>query len=339
MSRISITYWLLSLGVVLLLGLSVAWGAVDIPLEKVISILMGDNQDSILHSIIFDSRIPQSIAALLCGAALAVSGLILQTLFRNPLASPSILGISSGASLGSALVIMALGGRVGSLALGGSFAVVFGAFVGAMAVLVLLLMFTTLVRGTVMLLVVGLMIGYLASSVSSLLSYYSSSDSVVSYVVWGMGDFTGVTLDSLPFFSLFLIIGIVASIAMIKPLNALLIGDRYSSNLGLNIVLVRFVVLLTAGLLTAVVTAFCGPIAFIGMATPHIARMILKTTDHRRLLPVTLLMGSAIALVCNIISSSLLNGKIIPLNVITPLMGAPVVIYIIVGRNKMQYFS
>lgn len=339
MRKIGYIYLLLVIAIVVLFILNITCGAVSIPLNEIIDIIRGYDSDPMTQTIILESRLPQAATATLSGAALAASGLVLQTLFRNPLASPSILGISSGSGLGVAIVIMALGGRVGSLALSGSLAVVAGAFVGAMVVLLLLLLFTTFIEGSVMLLVVGLMMSYITSSVSSLLSFYSSSDNVMSYVVWGMGNFTGVTSDTLPIFSVLIVMAIAISILMIKPLNAMLIGDRYSSNLGVNIRATRFGVLTTAGILTAIVTAYCGPIGFIGMATPHLSRMTIGTTDHRRLLPVTILMGSVISLCCNLLSTSLLGGKIIPLNVITPLMGAPVIIYIITRKNRMSYFS
>lgn len=340
MRKLTYIYILLTIAIVALLVLNVVCGAVSIPLEEIIAVVKGNGDvDPMTSSIILDSRLPQSITAALSGAALAASGIVLQTLFRNPLASPSILGISSGAGLGVAVVIMAMGGRVGSLAFSGSLTVVAGAFLGAMVVLLLLLLFTTFIEGTVMLLVVGLMMSYITTSVSSLLSFYSSSDNVMSYVVWGMGDFTGVTNESLGVFSLLIFIGLLLSILMIKPLNAMLIGDRYSTNLGVDIRITRFGVLTIAGILTAIVTAYCGPVGFIGMATPHLARMVVGTTDHRELLPTTILMGSVIALCCNLLSTSIMGGKIIPLNVITPLMGAPVIIYIITRKNRMSYFS
>ncbi len=316
-------------------------GAVDIPVGDVFRILgsaIGMTSTSeglgVSSYIVLNSRLPQAVTAMFCGASLAVSGLMLQTAFRNPLAGPSIFGINSGASLGVALVMLLLGGSItaGSFTLSGFAAILFAAFVGAMLVMALILFFSTLVKNNVMLLIIGIMIGYLATSAISLLNFFATDAGVQSYMVWGLGNFGGVTINQLPVFVIVSILGLLASVALIKPLNALLLGEQYAENLGINTRRVRFYLLLVTGILTAITTAFCGPVAFIGLAVPHIARMVIGTENHRQLLPSTILMGGIVALVCNIISVLPGDAGIIPLNAVTPLIGAPVIIYVIMRR-------
>ena len=316
-------------------------GAVDIPVGDVFSILgsaIGMTSTSeglgVSSYIVLNSRLPQAVTAMFCGASLAVSGLMLQTAFRNPLAGPSIFGINSGASLGVALVMLLLGGSItaGSFSLSGFAAILFAAFVGAMVVMALILFFSTMVKNNVMLLIIGIMIGYLATSAISLLNFFATDAGVQSYMVWGLGNFGGVTIKQLPVFVIVSILGLLASVALIKPLNALLLGEQYAENLGINTRRVRFYLLLVTGILTAITTAFCGPVAFIGLAVPHIARMVIGTENHRQLLPSTILMGGIVALVCNIISVLPGDAGIIPLNAVTPLIGAPVIIYVIMRR-------
>ena len=285
--------------------------------------------------IILQNRLPQALTAMLCGASLAVSGLMLQTAFRNPLAGPSIFGINSGASLGVALVMLLLGGSItaGSFSLTGFVAVLVAAFVGAMAVMALIMFFSTIVKNNVMLLIIGIMIGYIASSAISLLNFFATEEGVQSYMVWGLGNFGGVTMQQMPAFASVTILGLIAAMLLIKPLNALLLGEQYAENLGINTKRVRNYLLFVTGVLTAVSTAFCGPVAFIGLAVPHIARMLLGTENHRRLLPATLFCGAAIALLCNIICVLPGNNGIIPLNAVTPIMGAPVIIYVLLKQR------
>lgn len=316
-------------------------GAVDIPVGDVFSILGSavgltsiEDGQGVGSYIVLNSRLPQAVTAMFCGASLAVSGLMLQTAFRNPLAGPSIFGINSGASLGVALVMLLLGGSItaGSFTLSGFAAILFAAFVGAMLVMALILFFSTLVKNNVMLLIIGIMIGYLATSAISLLNFFATDAGVQSYMVWGLGNFGGVTVKQLPVFVVVSVLGLLASVALIKPLNALLLGEQYAENLGINTRRVRFYLLLVTGILTAITTAFCGPVAFIGLAVPHIARMVIGTENHRQLLPSTILMGGIVALVCNIISVLPGDAGIIPLNAVTPLIGAPVIIYVIMRR-------
>ena len=325
---------LLLVAVIGLIALNIIEGSIHIPAGDVLDILLGRGEGlkPSWRYIVLESRLPQAVTALCSGAALAVSGLLLQTAFRNPLADPSIFGISSGAGLGVALVMLLLGGSLslGSLQFTGFIAVIVAAFVGAMAVTAVILFFSTIVRSNVMLLIIGIMTGYLTSSAITLLNFFATDEGVKSYMVWGMGSFGGVTLSHLPLFVGVSMLGILGALLLIKPLNALMLGDRYAENLGISIRRTRHILLIVTGILTAITTAFCGPIAFIGLAVPHIARMLFPTDDHRTLLPATLLCGSAIALLCNFICFLPGEGGIIPLGAVTPLMGAPVIIYVIV---------
>ena len=313
-------------------------GAIRIPVVDVLSILFGD-AEGIKPSwryIVLESRLPQAITATLCGGSLAVSGLMLQTAFRNPLADPSIFGISSGAGLGVAMVMLLMGGSmsVGAVSVSGFVAVIFAAFIGAMAVMMLIFAFSTIVHNSVMLLIIGIMIGYLSSSAISLLNFFATDEGVKSYLVWGMGTFGGVTMNHIPVFVTISLGGLLCSLLLIKPLNALMLGDQYAENLGVSIRQTRNLLLIITGLLTAITTAFCGPVSFIGLAVPHIARLLFQTDNHRVLLPATILCGSAVALLCNIVCFLPGENGIIPLGAVTPLMGAPVIIYVIMrGRH------
>ena len=336
--RRGLTYCILiTLLIIVLLGVSLLVGAVDIPVDKVIDIILGkDSGKPSWDYIVLQSRLPQALTAMLCGSSLAISGLMLQTAFRNPLAGPSVFGINSGASLGVALVMLYLGGSItaGAFSLTGFFAVLAAAFVGAMAVMLVIFLFSTVVKDNVMLLIIGIMIGYIASSAISLLNFFATEEGVQSYMVWGLGNFGGVSMKQMPAFAIVSVIGLACSLLFIKPLNALLLGEKYARNLGVNTQMLRNNLLLVTGLLTAISTAFCGPVSFIGLAVPHIARMILNTDNHKSLMPATILTGAAVAMICNIITVLPGNAGIIPLNAVTPLMGAPVIIYVIITQKN-----
>lgn len=329
---------ILAVIILLLMAGNLFLGAVSIPASAICDILMGNEVEKASWSfIVWESRFPQCITALLCGAALSVSGLMLQTVFSNPLADPSILGISSGASLGVALVMLAGGGTIvtGAFTLSGFLSVIVGAFAGASVVMGLILFLSTLIRNSVMLLIAGIMIGYITSSAISLLNFFATAEGVHSYMIWGLGNFGGVSLQQLLVFSAVTLLGLFTAVLLIKPLNALLLGPRYAENLGVNIRRIRNLLLIATGLLTAVTTSFCGPVAFIGLAVPHIARLMLGTSNHNSLLPVTLLTGSAMALLCNLICVLPGEAGIIPLNAVTPILGAPVIIYVIINQRKL----
>lgn len=329
---------LLTLALFLLFAANLLIGSVAIPARDVVRVLLGD--EGVKESwryIVWEARLPQTLTAVLSGSSLAVCGLMLQTVFRNPLAGTSILGVNSGAGLGVALVTLLLGGSVttGAFSLSGFFSVLAAAFLGAMAVMALILFFSLLIRNNVMLLITGIMIGYLASSAVSLLNYVSTAEGVQSYMLWGMGNFGGVSLSQMPWFVLVALLGIVGALSLVKPLNAMLLGEKYAENLGVHVHRVRNILLVVTGLLTAVTTAFCGPILFIDLAVPHIARLLLGTSNHRILLPITLLTGAFVALLCNLVCVLPGDAGFIPLNSVTPIIGAPVVIYVILsGRRR-----
>ena len=328
---------LLAVLMVLLSTANVLWGSLDIPIKDVWQILCGNEIEGhpAWSIIVLQGRVPQMLTALLTGTALGTCGLLLQTAFRNPLAGPSILGIDSGANLGVAIVLLLLGGTasIGSLTIGGHLLVVVAAMVGALTIMALLMLLSRLLRSQVMLLITGVIISYVTGSVIQLLNYSATEQGVHSFVIWGMGNFASVGIERLPIFCTLSCIGLLLALLLIKPLDALLLGDRYAENLGIRIGRVRQMLLLVTGLLTATTTAFCGPISFIGLAVPHLARLTLGTSYHRMLMPATMLIGANLALACNLLSTLPRDGSIIPISVITPLIGAPVVLHVIL-KNK-----
>ena len=326
----------LILAVATLAMANLLWGAVRIPVSDVWDILCG--HDIAGHTawtyIIRESRIPQMLTALLCGSALSTCGLLLQTTFRNPLAGPSILGIDAGANLGVAIVMLLLGGAftMGTLTLGGYLLVILAAMAGALGIMALLLGLSQVLRSRIMLLITGVIISYVTGSIIQLLNYSSTEEGVHSFIVWGMGNFSSVSRDRLPVFCLFILTGLLSSALLVKPLDAMLLGERYAQSLGIRVHRIRQGLLLTTGILTATTTAFCGPISFLGLAVPHIARLTLGTSTHRILLPATMLMGAVLTLSCNLLCTLPFGGRVIPINVVTPLIGAPVILYIILKK-------
>lgn len=325
-----------SIMVVLLFLVNLFYGSVDIPSRDVLAILFGGEVErEAWRLIVLETRVPQAVTALLAGAAISVAGLLLQTLFNNPLAGPEVLGINSGAGLGVAVVMLLMQGvfAVGGMNVAGYLALFGGAFAGAAVIMAIILFLSSVLKNKVFLLVVGVAVGYLASSLVSVLNYFATSEGVHSYLVWGMGSFGAVSAEQLSVYAALILLLLVLSLFMMKPLNALLLGDVYAHNLGVNVKAVRAILLAITGMLTAVVTAFCGPISFLGLAVPHIARMYLKTNNHKQLLPGTLLIGSLTALVCNVVCQLPGESGLLPLGAITPLIGAPVIIYVVL-KNK-----
>ena len=314
----------MAVAVLALFFLNLCLGTVHIPFKDVIASLTGAGASrESWDFIIRESRLPAAVTALLAGASLAASGLMLQTAFRNPLAGPDILGINGGAGLGVALVMLLFGGNItmGNLTIGGSLSVVLGAFVGAIAVTALVLYLSARLKNPVMLLIVGLMVSYLASALISLLNFFSTAEGVHSYTMWGMGNFGGVSMGQLPVYCM-----------------VTLLGDMYAENLGVNIIRTRNWLLLSTSLLVAIITAYCGPVSFIGLAVPHIGRLMLQSSNHRSLMPVTILTGAVVALLCNVLSSIPGNRGLIPLNAITPAIGAPVILYVLL-KNRYNQLS
>lgn len=320
----------------MLLLLNVFFGAIDISPYDVITIISGRNNDNAsLQYIILQSRLPISLTALIGGGALALCGLLLQAVFRNPLADPSILGISSGAGLGAALVMLFWGGTlaIGSLSLSGFSLVLVAAFLGASLVTILMLFLSSILRNGASLLIAGVMVGYLSSSVIMLLNFFASDDGIRAFTLWGMGSFAGVSSVRMPLFATLALVVMALSALIIKPLNVMILGEQYAQNLGINIKRLRTMTLLITGFLTALTTAFCGPIAFIGLAVPHLARLSLHTDDYRCLVPATLLIGGIVALICNLTCSFPLGGTVLPINAITPIIGAPVILFIMMKKR------
>ncbi len=322
---------ILIIACVFLFLLSLFHGSVSIPMGDVARALLGKGND-ISNTIILANRLPQALTALLAGAALAVSGLLLQTAFRNPLAAPDIFGVTSGASLAVALLTLAPGLVVGGML--SWLSSIAAAFIGAMVVTMIIWFFSRMVRSSVLLIIIGMMIGYFCSSIITLLNSLATEEGGHSFVVWGMGDFTNVGLDGLPLFATLTVLTTLSTLLLVKPLNALLLGPRYAESMGINVKRVRNLLLIVTGLLTAVVTAFCGPVAFIALAVPHVARLYTSTTDHRVLLPTTILMGSAIALLCNVVVTLPADGTVLPLNAVTPLIGVPVIVYVLLKKTR-----
>lgn len=324
---------------IILFFLNLFVGSVNIPFRDLVDVFFdADAADNTMSTIILDYRLPQAITALLAGAALAVAGLLMQTLFRNPLADPSILGISSGAGLGVAIVIL-LGGTLGGKALSlmgfwSTIGVSLAAFVGAILVLLMIMTFSSRLRNMTTLIIIGLMIAYLASSITDILKFFSMKEDIHAFVIWGMGSFSGVGTSKIVIFTISIFIGLVASLFLSKNLNILLLGDIYAENLGLNIKKNSILIILVSGYLTAIVTAYCGPVAFIGLAVPHLARFMFKTSNHRILTSATMLMGMVLALFCNLIARLPGFEGNLPINAVTAFVGAPVVIAVIFRRSK-----
>ena len=330
--------------IAMLIMLSVAnllIGSVDIDPLAVWQIVTGrGHENHVWEIIILNTRLPMIATAALSGAALSVSGLLLQTAFNNPLAGPSILGVSTGASFGVAVVMLASGSALWlTQSVGTYMTILIGALAGAALVLIVLLVFSTMVHSSTMLLIIGILVSYITSSAVSLLNFFATEEGVHSYVIWGLGNFSGVTPSQLPFFAFFIIATLALSTTLVKPLNALLLGTRYAENLGVNTKRTRNSLLIITGILTAGVTAFCGPISFIGLVVPHIARLVLNTSNHNRLLPATMLAGATVALLCTLISVLPQQVGVIPINAITPIIGVPIIIYIIINRKNIQYFN
>ncbi len=310
--------------IVVLAAANVFFGSANIPFSDVVRVLSGGESGETVRFIILQNRLPQAATALLTGASLAVAGLLLQTAFHNPLAGPSVFGISGGASLGAAVVTLC--------GLTGVFSVVAAAFAGAICITFLLLFLSSLLRNNIVLLITGLLLGYLISAVITVMNVWSASEGLRSFVVWGTGDFSSVDVSRLPFFAFALLFLMLLAALTVKPMNILQLGDDYAANLGVNISALRNVLLLVVGGITAVTTAFCGPVSFIGLAVPHVARMYSHSGDFRRLMPVTLLFGAIAALLCNLLCF-VFPGQTLPVNAVTPVIGVPVIVYILICKR------
>ena len=325
---------LLAVLLVLMLVLFVAdlmVGSVPIEVIEVVKALFGQAASAQSALIVTTVRLPQALTAFVAGAGLAVCGLMMQTLFRNALAGPSVLGVTSGAGLGVALLMLGSGTLSGTLL---QFGIVGAAFAGSMLVLLLITLADRRVGDGVTLLIVGLMIGYLCGALVSVLEVYGSSGAVKGFVLWGMGTFGGTTRADLQWLLPTVLVGCTLALAQAKPLNALLAGEEQAATFGVRVARVRTLTIALCGLLASIITAFCGPVSFIGLVTPHIARALFRTTDHLLLFPVCLLTGASMALLCDLITRMPGMHGTLPLNAVTSLLGAPVVVWILMqGRN------
>ncbi len=319
---------------------NISLGSVFIPWLDTLSSLFGGNveKESWRH-IIINYRLPKAITAVIVGSGLGVSGLLMQTLFRNPLAGPFVLGISSGATLGVAILILSssFAGAAVSFFIVSKWSLVLAASLGSVLVLFAVMLVSIRVRDTMAILIIGLMFGSITAAVVSVLSYFAPADQLQQYIFWGFGSLGNLTWnDVLIFFGIFAI-GILLTIFSIKPLNTLLLGENYARSLGLNIKTSRFLIILSTGILAGGITAFAGPIAFIGLAVPHLTRQLFHTSDHKTLIPAVLLIGSIIMLVCDSIAQLPSSEYTLPINAITSLIGAPVVIWLLVRKRKMLF--
>jgi iron complex transport system permease protein len=332
--RTTILFTLLSIALVVLFVADIAIGSVNIGLKDTLSALVGGQVDSTISSIVIDIRLIKAIMALLAGAALSLSGLQMQTLFRNPLAGPYILGVSAGASFGVALFI--LGApllHIASAPLLSAVGTAGAAWIGAAAVLLLIIALSKRIKDIMVILILGMMLSSALSAVVEILQYLSNESALKSFVVWTMGSLGDITYSELRFIAPIILLGIALAVSTIKPLNILLLGESYAVTSGVNLTTVRRTIFISTTLLAGTITAFCGPIGFVGIATPHIARIVFRSADHKTLIPASAIFGAIMLLIGDIISKMLT----LPINTVTALMGIPVVVYIVTrNRNLMQ---
>lgn len=337
------TYYIQFTGLVLILIIcfiiNISLGSVSIPLRDIFTSLFGSIDNSNWEIIVTNFRLPKAITAILVGSGLGISGLLMQTLFRNPLAGPFVLGISSGASLGVALVILGSGlfGGFFATALISKWSIVIAASLGSFLLLLAVLAVSSRVRDTMAILIIGLMFGSITAAVVSVLSYFSTAEQLQQYIFWGFGSLSNLSWQELFIFFCIYSIGLLLSIASIKGLNTLLLGDNYAKSLGLNLKQSRFIIIFATSLIAGTITAFAGPIAFIGLAIPHLTRQIFKTSNHKILLPAVFLFGAIVMLICDCIAQVPTSDYTLPINAITALIGAPVVIWLLVRQRKMMF--
>ncbi len=320
--------------------LNISLGSVRIPVSEVIDGLLGqDLSKETWKHILFNYRIPKSITAIIAGTGLSLSGLLMQTLFRNPMAGPSVLGITSGAGLGVALLIMGAG-VFGGFAIDGlnlNISIIIAATLGAFVVLLAILFLSYRIKNTLSILIIGLMLGALTTSIVSILAYFSKAEELQQYMFWGFGSLGHLSKNELLLLSSIVLVGMLSIVPLLKPLNSLLLGENYAQNMGVNIKRLKNIVLIITGIITGIITAFVGPIAFIGLAVPHIARLVFNTSNHKILVPSVVILGAIVLLICDSIAQLPLSEKVIPINAVTSLFGAPLVIWLLI-RNKNYRF-
>jgi len=326
--------WLVVLTLVLFVA-DLVLGSVSIPLKELPSALFSNESEAVYREILLQFRLPKALTAVMAGAGLSVAGLLMQTLFRNPLAGPDVLGVNAGAGLGVALTTLLASGAGGVLLSLGSWGLVTAAILGAIVVLLLVLLTSFRVPDLVTLLIVGMMFGYIGSALVSVLQSFSNPDTLKIFIVWTFGSLSAVSWDMMPVLAVVIALGLLLSFAWIKSLNALLLGESYAIGLGVSVKRVRWVILVATALLAGGITAFAGPITFIGITVPHIARGLFRTWDHRIVMPASMLCGSALLLLCDMLAQLPgMGGTVLPINSVTALFGAPMVIWILLKNNK-----
>lgn len=334
------TFIILIFALLIISIVNISLGSVYIPLKQIfLSFVNGDVEKDTWHSIILSYRLPKAITAIIVGSGLSISGLLMQTLFRNPLAGPFVLGISSGASLGVAILILGasfLGVSIGSYAYT-NFGLAIAASLGAFLVLSAVMLAALKVRNTMSILIIGLMFGSLTAAVISILAYFSSASELQQYMFWSFGSLGNLSWKEITVLFITFLIGILLVIFIIKPLNSLLLGENYAKSMGVNVKKTRNLVLIATSLLTGVITAFSGPIAFIGLAVPHITKLLFNTSNHKTLIPAVAICGAIIMLICDSISQLPTSEYTLPINAITSLFGAPIIIWLLVRKRKIYY--
>ena len=335
-----LSFLILTIVLIICILVNISLGSVSIPIKAILaSVFGGEIEKDSWKYIILNFRIPKAITAILTGGGLALSGLLMQTLFRNPLAGPFVLGISSGASLGVALLIMgsSLFGGILTSSIIGNTSLAIAASLGSFIVLLSVLLIASKVRDTMALLIIGLMFGSMTAAVVSVLSYFTSMEKLQQYIFWSFGSLGNLPWNQILLFFIFFIAGVFLSILSIKALNSLLLGENYAKSLGLNIKKSRYIIIIATSLLAGSTTSFAGPIAFVGLAVPHLTKQIFDTTNHKILVPAVILYGAILMLICDTIAQLPMSEYVLPINAITSIIGAPVVIWLLVRKRKMIF--
>ena len=338
--KYKIPFLLLFMALLLCFVFNISLGSVSIPFKDTFNaILGGELSNDSWKYIVWNVRIPKAFTAILVGSGLALSGLLMQTLFRNPLAGPFVLGISSGASLGAALLIMGASMFSGLFSFGivndASLAV--ASSIGSFLVLMVVVVVAYRIKDTMALLIIGLMFGSITTAIVSVLSYFTNAEKLQQYIYWSFGSVGNLSWQQLLLLLFIILVGVILSIVSIKPLNSLLLGENYARSLGVNLKKSRYIIIIATGLLAGGITAFAGPIAFIGLAVPHLTRQIFNTTDHKVLVPAVLIYGAILMLICDTIAQLPTSANVLPINAITSIVGAPVVIWLLVRKKKMIF--
>jgi iron complex transport system permease protein len=330
----SFIFTLLTIALILLVVADVLIGSVSIPLEDFMNWLKGEENSEVFNFIVLQSRIPKALTALLCGASLSLAGLLMQTLFRNPLAGPYLLGISSGAGLGVALLVMGAG--VIGISLSSQLSFNAAAIGGSLAMMIILFVVSFKVKDIMTLLIFGVMMGSIATAIIGLIQFFTSAFQLKSFIIWTLGSLSAVSYGELAFLSVVLLSSSLFMIAQYKGLNAILIGEDFAKMLGINILSIRLSIIIVTGILAGLITAFCGPIGFVGIIIPHLARLVLKSNDHLLLIPVCLLLGANVLLLSDILAHLPADGTSLPINSITSIIGIPIILWIIFGNKNLS---